>query len=137
MKLQLKRINQDFHFQVADSDGRLINIDGAPAIGGEGKGTRPMELLLAAAAGCSSIDLKLILDKMKQHLTDYELEISGTRNEEVPKDFTSIHLLFKLTGDIHEDKAEKAINLTVNKYCSVIKSLNQDIDITYSFTINA
>ncbi len=136
MKVELARRNERFHFEARDSEGRIINMDCDPKNGGEGKGTRPTELLLMAAGGCASIDLGLILSKMRQKLDDYKVEVSGERHTDEGKAFKSIHFSFKLWGEIETDKLEKAIELTINKYCSVILSLDQRILIDYNYKIN-
>jgi len=130
MKVELKRKNKAFHYE-AKAGEHLVHIDGNPAIGGEDKGARPMEILLIGVAGCASIDLGLILKKQKQELTDYSVEITGERDEDAAKAFNAIHLLFKLEGDIDEKKANRAAELAVTKYCSAIQSLKKSIEITY------
>ena len=95
-----------------------------------------MELVLMGLGGCASIDLAMILKKQKQDLTDYEVQISATRNDNVAKNFNSIHLHFLVWGNIAAPQLEKAIELTVTKYCSVILSLSNEIKITTSYEIN-
>ena len=135
MKITLKRKNEVFHYEAENEDHLKVNIDANPAIGGEGKGVRPMELVLMSLAGCASIDLGLILKKQRQELIDYEVEVTATRSEDVAKTFKSIHLHFILTGHLEAEKVEKAIELTLTKYCSVALSLRKDIDITADFEI--
>jgi putative redox protein len=136
MKVELKRINRAFHFEAKSSDNLIVKIDGNLAIGGEGKGVRPMELLLMGLGGCASIDLGLILRKQRQELDDYHISISGQRKEDDSKAFKSIHLDFDLYGALDENKVKKAIELTLKKYCSVALSLSKDITITYNYKIN-
>lgn len=135
MKIELTRKNKAFHFEAIDSEGLSVQIDGNPQIGGEGKGTRPMELLLMGIGGCASIDLGLILKKQRQSLEEYKVEVTGQRNTETPKELTHAHLHFHLWGDLDSTVVEKAIVLTLQKYCSVILSLNPSISIQYSHTI--
>lgn len=136
MEVKLNRVNQAFHFE-AESDSKIkVSIDANELIGGEGKGVRPMELVLMGLGGCASIDLGLILKKQKQTLNDYQVNISATRNDNVAKNFETIHLHFLLWGALNYEKVEKAIELTVTKYCSVILSLSTKIKITTSYTIN-
>lgn len=136
MEVKLNRVNQAFHFE-AESDSKIkVSIDANELIGGEGKGVRPMELVLMGLGGCASIDLGLILKKQKQTLNDYQVNISATRNDNVAKNFETIHLHFLLWGALNYEKVEKAIELTVTKYCSVILSLRTEIKITTSYTIN-
>lgn len=136
-KVTLKRVNNRFHFKASDNSGRVIDVDSSPALGGEEKGFRPMDLLLISAGGCASIDLGLILEKQRQQLDDYSVAISGDRNEDKIKAYNSILFKFDLVGDLEESKVVKAIELTIQKYCSVIQSLNPAIDIKYEYTINS
>ncbi len=135
MKVNLKRVNSAFHYEASTVDKIKVDIDANPAIGGEGKGTRPMELLLMGVAGCASIDLGLILKKQKQELKDYEVEVAAKRNDNVAKTFKSINLHFVLYGDLDVSKVERAIELTLTKYCSVALSLDKEVDITSTYTI--
>jgi putative redox protein len=135
MKVNLKRVNKDFHFEAFTEDKIKVDIDANPAIGGEGKGTRPMELLLMGLAGCASIDLGLILKKQKQDLTDYEVEVTAERNDNVAKTFKKINLHFILWGSLEEEKVQRAIGLTLEKYCSVALSLSSEIKLTHTFLI--
>lgn len=135
MKVKLIRQNQAFHYEGENEDELKVQIDGSPSIGGEGKGARPMELLLMGLAGCASIDLGLILKKQRQELVDYQVEATGERKTDDGKAFKNIHLHFILFGELDEQKVEKAIALTLNKYCSVALSLNQEITISYTYRI--
>jgi putative redox protein len=138
MKVTIQRKNQAIHFEGLNPDKLKVEIDGSPTEGGEGKGVRPMELVLMALASCSSIDLVLILQKMRQELRDLKIEVEGKRAEEqVPKVFTEIHLYFILMGNIEEDKAARAVKLAVDKYCSVKNNLDPSIKISYDFEIQA
>ena len=135
MKVNLKRVNSAFHYEALTEDKIKVNIDANPSIGGEGKGTRPMELLLMGVAGCASIDLGLILKKQKLELLDYDVEVTAERNDNVAKNFKSIHLHFILFGDLDDSKVERAIELTLTKYCSVALSLDKEIEITSTYDI--
>ena len=106
MKVHLKRKNNSFHLQATGSDDYAVDMDASPEIGGEGKGTRPMELLLMSIGGCASIDFGLILKKQKQDLIDYSLEVSGERNSEASKALKSVELNFILEGDLDLHKVE-------------------------------
>ena len=94
MKVNLKRVNQAFHYEAKNEDNIIVNIDANTAIGGEGKGARPMELVLMGLGGCASIDLGLILKKQRQVLDDYQVEVSATRDETPSKAFKSINVHF-------------------------------------------
>ena len=116
--------------------GVSIHIDGAPSIGGENKGLRPMELLLAGIGGCSSIDIIGILNKQRQVITDFQILIDGEREKDkIPSLFENIHVHFILSGDLDEKKVKRAIDLSMNTYCSVTKTLEKTAKITYSHEI--
>lgn len=138
MKIELKRLNDAVHFQATgSSSGVKVHIDGSPEIGGQGLGVRPMELVLMALGSCSSLDLISILKKQRQEISGFSVDVDAERREEVPNIFTKIHILFKLSGNIEQAKAEKAAELAVKKYCSVHDMLAAGgVDITYSLEIN-
>ncbi|MCA5003918.1 OsmC family protein [Sphingobacterium bovistauri] len=139
MKVSLQRKNKAVHFEASSELSSIkVNIDGSDAIGGEGKGVRPMELVLMALGSCSVFDLTTILQKQRQEIEDIQVEIQGDRREEVPNIFTKIHINFFLKGKIDEVKAQKAAELAVKKYCSVHDMLAAGgVDITYSLTFKA
>lgn len=136
MKVSLQRKNKAVHFEASSELSPIkVNIDGSEAIGGEGKGVRPMELVLMALGSCSVFDLTTILQKQRQEIEDIQVELQGERRDEVPNIFTKIHINFFLKGNIDEVKAQKAAELAVKKYCSVHDMLAAGgVDITYSLT---
>ena len=138
MKIELNRVNQASHYEAtAPSSSVKVNIDGPESIGGEGKGVRPMELVLVALGSCSVFDLNEILKKQRQDIEDIKVEVEGNRRDEVPNNFTDIHIKFFLKGNIDIDKANKAAELAVKKYCSVHDMLAAGgIDITYEINVN-
>ena len=138
MKIELKRLNDAVHFEATGSSSKVkVHIDGSPEIGGQGLGVRPMELVLMALGSCSSLDLISILKKQRQEISSFSVDVDAERREEVPNIFTKIHILFKLSGNIEQAKAEKAAELAVKKYCSVHDMLAAGgVDITYSLEIN-
>ncbi len=136
MKINLKRIDDAFHLEAVNEDGCKLETDGAPAIGGSNKGMRPMQLLLVAAGSCSSIDIISILRKQKQDLKDFEVEITADREKDkVPALFENIHIHFTLTGNLQDEKVKRAVNLSTEKYCSVIKILEKTATVTSSYKI--
>lgn len=94
-----------------------------------------MQLVLMGLGGCASIDLGLLLKKQRQKLIDYQIEVLATRDETPAKAFKSINIHFNLTGSLDAEKVEKAIELTLTKYCSVALSLSKDIEITATYTL--
>ena len=95
-----------------------------------------MQLLLAAMGGCSSIDVINILKKQKQPLRDIKVTVTGEREKDaVPSLYTDVNAHFKLYGNLDKDKVAKAVSLSVEKYCSVAKTLETNAKITYSIEI--
>lgn len=98
--------------------------------------TSPVELLLLAAATCSASDVVLILQKQRVTLRALDVAVQGTRRETEPRRYTAIHFRFAIAGDgADETKARRAIDLSLEKYCSVVASLAPDMRITYDVSL--
>lgn len=137
MKINIVRKDDDFLMEAKNEDGNTLLMDGSSEIGGHGKGMRPMQLLLTAVGGCSAIDVILILKKQKQTIESFEVEVDGEREKiEDYSLFRQICLHFKIKGKVDFEKAEKAIKLSLEKYCSVSKTLEPTATITYKLTLN-
>ena len=135
-KITLHRLNDSMHFEMTNATGHSVQTDSSPDAGGQNLAVRPMEMLLMALASCSTIDVVLILKKMRQQLDDVKVEVTGERAEdEVPKIYKKIHLHYKLYGEIGENQAKKAIGISIEKYCSVAKMIDSVADITWDFEI--
>ena len=125
-KIELKRVNGDYGFDAVDENGHVIKMDTNPNNGGENYGARPMQLLLVGLAGCSAIDVIGILKKQRQEIRDYKMIVNGDREAGVePSLWQDIDIEFHLYGDINRDKAIKAIELSIGKYCSVSATLEK------------
>src|SRR5258706_11329796 len=136
VKIELARVDGDFNMEAANDSGNKILIDGAPAEGGHNRGMRPMQTLLAAMGACSAIDIISILRKQREKLDDIKITVTGEREKDVtPSLYTEVHAHYKLFGDIDRDKAQKAVSLSVEKYCSVAKTLEKTAKVTYSIEI--
>jgi len=136
IKIELSRLNDGFHMEAENEQGNVVQMDASPDIGGTNQGMRPMQLLLAAMGGCSSIDVINILKKQKQPLKDIKVTITGEREKDaVPSLYTEVHAHFKLFGNLDPDKAQKAVSLSVDKYCSVAKTLEKTAKVTYSIEV--
>jgi putative redox protein len=120
--IQLSRVHGDFGFEAKDQNGHSIKMDSSPESGGQN--FRPMQTLLIGLGGCSAIDVISILKKQRQDVVDYKMTISGEREAGTePSLWKSINIDFHLYGNIDPDKASRAVNLSVNKYCSVAATL--------------
>lgn len=101
-----------------------------------GSAPSPMEMILLAVGGCSSVDVVSILQKARQDVTDCEVEIKGLRADDHPRVFTDIELVFVVTGrGVQEKHVERAVNLSMEKYCSVSKMLEKAANVRHSYRI--
>lgn len=134
----MKRISGDYGFEAKDQNQNTIQTDNSQEGGGNNNGFRPMQLLLAALGSCSSIDVITILKKQRQKVTDFNIIIDGEReNSEIPSLWKSIHVFFKLLGEIQPDKALKACSLSIEKYCSVAETLRRSgTNISWTLFLN-
>lgn len=137
MEINLIRKSGKFNFEAANESGFTVELDAKPAIGGEGKGFRPMEMLLIGLGGCSGIDMVNILTKQKEVIEDIKIKITATRKEEeMPAIFDVIDIHFELFGNLSTQKVERALNLTFEKYCSVSNILSRSATINFTYKIN-
>jgi putative redox protein len=98
--------------------------------------TSPVELLLLAAATCSAADVVIILQKQRVRLAALDIAVHGTRRETDPRRFTAIAFHFTVRGEgADEAKVRRAVDLSLEKYCSVVASLAPDIRISYDVTV--
>lgn len=136
MKITLERTNEGVLLEGKNERNLKTIIDGSPKIGGVDGGPSPMELVLMAAGGCSSMDVLSILKKMKQEVTTYRVEVEGKRAEDqVPAVFTDIHIQFFVGGDVDATKVARAIELSMDKYCSVTHMLRSSVNITSGYEL--
>jgi putative redox protein len=136
MKIDINRLNDGFHMEAVNETGNTVHLDASPDIGGTGKGMRPMQLLLTALGACGTIDIINILKKQRQPLEDIKITVTGEREKDaVPAPFIAAHIHFRLFGKLDHDKVQKAVSLSVEKYCSVAETIKKTTKITYSFEI--
>ena len=140
MQVELVRVDDAFHFEASGMSGVPVQIDAAENIGGHNAGSRPMELLLMGLGGCSAIDVLLIMKKQRQVVEDLKISVSGEREKiegTQMTPFRKINVHFKFIGaDISEDKAKKAIEMSMEKYCSATAQFSASAEITHTFEIN-
>lgn len=138
MQVELVRIDDAFHFEAQGMSGVPVQIDAAEDIGGHNVGARPMELLLMGLGGCTAIDVLLIMKKQRQIVEDLQISVSGEREKVEGTQMTpfrKIYIHFKFKGNIQEDKAQKAIEMSMEKYCSATAQFSSSAEITHSFEI--
>ena len=135
MKIHLKRLNDNYHFETTNERGDVVQLDNKSEPGPQG--ASPMELLLMGIAGCSGIDIVMILKKQQLEMTNLEMDVEGFRVDgAVPNVFTRIHLKITIDGEIPENKAKRAVDLSLEKYCSVAKMLEKTAEITTEVILN-
>ncbi|HTZ18302.1 MAG TPA: OsmC family protein [Dissulfurispiraceae bacterium] len=126
----------DFKFAGESGSGHAIVMDASPEPGKVRVGMTPMEMLLVGAGGCSGMDVASILRKKRQEVRDIEVKVSGEKAEPYPQKFISIQLEFTITGkNISEDAVKKAIELSMEKYCSVKATLEESAKIGYTYKV--
>jgi putative redox protein len=104
--------------------------------GGSTATISPVDLLLVAAASCAAVDVVTILKKQRVGLQSLEVRVEGTRRETEPRRYTALHFRFTISGEgADETKARRAIDLSLEKYCSVVASLAPDIRVSYDVAL--
>lgn len=136
MKNAIVKWDGNMSFDV-DVDDHAITIDAAPEVGGMGKGPRPKPLLLVALAGCTGMDVASLMKKMRVDATDFNVEVNAEMTDEHPKYYNKIHITYTVKGN-HLDlaKIEKAVNLSLTKYCGVHHMLAQVAEVTHNIELN-
>ncbi len=133
-KVTLKRLDDKNHFLGTNEAGNELHFDTDPP-SGSGQGVGPMQAVAMAIGGCSGIDIVDILRKSRQNLQRFDCTIEYER-EGTPALFTQIHVHYTLTGGLHPDKVRRAVDLSINKYCSVAKIVGKTASITVSYSVN-
>lgn len=119
---------EGLQFIARANNGPAVVIDSSDG----GSGASPMELVLIGVAGCTAIDVAMIMQKKRADIVDFKVNISGERAEDHPKRYTRIQVEYVLYGrGIKPNAVEQAIELSETKYCSASASLNAQIDSTY------
>lgn len=138
IRIELDRTNGKMGFEARDAYGHNVLLDSSPDSGGENFGVRPMQMLLMGLGGCSGMDILSILNKQRQTVTGFHMTIDGERQPgKEPSLWQDIHIVFELTGTIDPDKARKACELSMDKYCSVAATLREaHCKITWDVKVN-
>ena len=134
-KISLNWLN-DLAFE-ADVNGHKIYVDATEHGGGRNLGAKPKLLLLVALGGCTGMDVISILKKMRVEVDSFEVSVEGDTREEHPKTFTKMKVIYSFKGkDIPLDKAEKAVSLSRERYCSVYDIVKKVMEVDYEIRIN-
>lgn len=117
--------------------GHSLVMDAKEESGGMDAGPRPKELMLAALAGCTGMDVVAILKKMRVELKGFNVRIEAELTEEHPKHYQSMHIIYEFEGnDLDEDKLKKAIELSQDRYCGVSAVYRKAMPVTYEILVN-
>ena len=135
MKARVKWV-EDVMFVGETPSGHAIVMDGSPEAGGRNLGARPMEMLLLGMGGCSSFDVVGILKKSRADIVDCVVELEAERADDIPKVFTRIHAHYIVSGhNLKPAVVQRAVQLSVEKYCSASIMLGKIAVLTHDFEI--
>jgi putative redox protein len=101
----------------------------------EGKAVNPSDLLLLAAASCSAYDVVQILEKGKQPLENLKVDVRAEQSQESPYPYLTLHFNYIVKGDVDPDKLQRAMQLSEDKYCSVLATLKPGLTFTSEYTL--
>lgn len=125
-RVRLHWAGEGLVFHGGPDDGVQITVD---SDGNEGQ--TPMQLLLMALGGCMAVDVRMILEKSRVPVESLEVEVIGIRASDAPRRFASLDLVYRLGGpeEEHQARLERAIELSREKYCSVLHTLDPEIEL--------
>ena len=119
-------------FESNNPSGIDFRIDASPEDGGEGQGLRPKALMLSSLAGCSGLDVASMIGKMRLQVDDFRIDIEGILSETQPQTYTQVKLDFHFYGArLNRPKLERAVKLSVEKYCGVYKMFRTFAEMQY------
>jgi len=136
MKMEINRIDEPYVFEFSDSNGNALIMDSSADLEGQNRGMTPMQVLLGSLMGCMSIDIILVLKKQKISPKNYRVEAITKKREGVPSPYDKIHFLVSIDPGIDRKRINRAISLSLEKYCSVRACLKDDIEITFEVCPN-
>jgi putative redox protein len=125
-QVRLRWAGEGVVFRGGPDEGVEITVDSDGV-----QGQTPMQLLLMALGSCMAVDVQTILEKSRVPLHTLEVEAVGVRALEPPRRYLSLSLIYRLGGPgaEHQGKVERAIELSRDKYCSVLNTLDPDIEL--------
>jgi putative redox protein len=123
-------------FTATTEEGDVLTMDTDPEGGGEGRGFRPVKLVLVGLGGCTGMDIIWILKRQRQEVTGLEMNVTGTRRKEDPMYYEAIQIEYVLRGrKLRESAVKRAIELSEQKYCSVRGIFRPEVKVTTSYRI--
>lgn len=117
-------------------DGHNLTIDLSKEAGGDDAGPRPKKLVLAAATGCTGLDVVEILKKMRINIKNFSIDVEAELTTEYPITYSSMKVIYEFEGEnLPKEKIERACKLSFDNYCGVMALLKKAIPVTYEVRI--
>jgi putative redox protein len=133
MHVELDQLGDDLEFNARNASGYDFSLTSDP----DGDGVSPMEMVALGLGGCSSIDILSILEKQRQPVEQFSVDVDAERaDDQVPAVFTRMHAHYEIEGEVEPEKVRRAVELSLEKYCSVSHMLESTVTISYAFTVN-
>lgn len=134
------KITSDWKGEMAyevQTEGGKLQLDATNSEDGKAKGITPKYLMLVSLAGCTSMDVTSLLEKMRAQVEDFKVEVEGELTEEHPKHYHTVKLTYLFKGeDLKKDKIEKAVKLSVDRYCGVYEMFRKFAKVSYEIKYN-
>lgn len=128
--------NGEMAYEV-ETTGGSFTLDATPDENGKAKGMTPKYLMLVSLAGCTSMDVTSLLTKMRAQVENFRVEVEGELTEEHPKHYHKVKLVYLFKGeDLQKEKIEKAVKLSIDRYCGVYEMFRQFADVSYEIRYN-
>lgn len=133
----VERRDDSFHFVGSNEQGIEVHLDDPSSRpDGQGVGMSPMQMLLVSLGACSGIDLASILGKGRQQVDGLRIRITGKKPDGVaPSLYEHIHVVFEVDGPVDPSRVERAVDLSLGKYCSVAKTIEPTAEITAAYVV--
>ena len=138
VRVKLSKQAEDFHFVAKNEAGHSVHIDDATAYDdGTGSGVGPMQMLAMALGGCSGVDVMMILKKGKCDVRRFDISVTGEKPDGVsPSVYHELRVVYDVEGDLQRSRVERAIRLSLEKYCSVAATLGRSARIRFDYVVN-
>ncbi len=114
--------------------GGEVALDADKSVGGQDKGVRPKSLMLSALSGCTGMDVTSLMKKMRidENVSKFTIKVSANLTEEHPKIYKDVHVIYSFEGkDMELKKLEKAVNLSVDRYCGVFEMFRRFANVSH------